>query len=119
MARPVVSQPPPGLAGIIIFRLAAARAAKGMALLAASAAAVRRKVSRRMVVFSLRSQDVDRDFRPTAPVGRCGLLGECADAARVAPAGPGPSACSTIHGHASTRHEGRRSPRQVALGGAV
>ena len=49
-ARPVVSQPPPGLAGIIIFTLAAASAERGKAPEAARAARDFRKVSRRMLV---------------------------------------------------------------------
>ncbi len=51
-ARPVVSQPPPGLAGIIIFRLAAARAASGSVPATASAAMDFRKVSLRIAVSS-------------------------------------------------------------------
>src|SRR5574343_2020063 len=49
-ARPVVSQPPPGLAGIIIFRAGpAARADSGRPEVAARAARDFRKVSRRTV----------------------------------------------------------------------
>src|SRR3954469_3528148 len=51
-ARPVVSQPPPGLAGIIIFRAAAARALSGSEPAAASAARLLRKVPRRMLLVS-------------------------------------------------------------------
>jgi len=47
-ARPVVSQPPPGLAGIIIFKLAAASALKGKAPEASKAAQVFKKASRRI-----------------------------------------------------------------------
>ncbi len=53
IARPVVSQPPPGLAGTIIFRLPAARAVNGSAPMAASAAIDFRKVSRRMILSPL------------------------------------------------------------------
>ena len=52
-ARPVVSHPPPGLAGIIILTLAAARADKGKAPVAAKAARDFKKVSRRMGVSSM------------------------------------------------------------------
>ncbi len=48
--RPVVSQPPPGLAGIISLRLGAAAAGKGSAPAAASAARDLRNSSRRMDV---------------------------------------------------------------------
>jgi hypothetical protein len=54
-ARAVVSQPPPGLAGIIIFTLpACARAASGRPAPATSAARVFRKSSLRMVVSAWR-----------------------------------------------------------------
>ena len=49
-ARPVVSQPPPGLAGIIILRLAPARAAKGRVAPAASTAKDFKNSARRIAV---------------------------------------------------------------------
>ena len=52
-ARPVVSQPPPGLAGSIIFMAVAAWADSGRAPAAASAIMDLRKVSRRMSVSPL------------------------------------------------------------------
>ncbi len=51
-ARPVVSQPPPGLAGIIIFSVVAARVASGRPPARARPARDLRKASRRMEVSS-------------------------------------------------------------------